>query len=231
MGRIWTRIMTALHGGASEAAEAVSARQALRVLDQEIREAEEHVGICRSTLANLVCKTVVATQDVTRTEERLAALTENAEMALAAGREDLALEVAGQISSLESLREQDARIAQGYSDLAHKLRAALQSNEAKLKELKARVEVVRATGQMHQARAALSCNENGSVAGLQVVAEALEEIRQRQLEADACFQAQQELVTGDAGLEQRLRRAGITPESSSASTVLARIKANFPRTA
>lgn len=230
MARIWARIMTALRGGASEAADSVIARQALRVLDQEIRDAEQHISSSRSSLAGLICKTVAAAGEVARTDERLASLIENAEMALAAGREDLALEIAGQISRLEPLRVQDARIAQEYSDLAYDLRAALQTSESKLKDLKAKIEVVRTTAQVQQARAMLSCAGTGSMAGLQAAADSLDEIRQRQMEAAARLQVQEEILAGDSGLERRLREAGITPDSSSAHVVLARIKANFART-
>lgn len=39
MARIWTKIVTALRGGASEAAGVIMARQALHILDQEIHSA------------------------------------------------------------------------------------------------------------------------------------------------------------------------------------------------
>ena len=40
---VWKKLVTALKGGATEAAEAVVDSQALRILDQEIRDAKEEL--------------------------------------------------------------------------------------------------------------------------------------------------------------------------------------------
>lgn len=231
MGRIWTKIATALRGGTSDLADAVVTPHALRILDQEIREADEHLGIARSALAALMAKSVLAAQDLTRTETQLAALTQSAEMALAAGREDLALEAAEQIGKLERLRMDDARVAQQYSSSVDGLRAALQNSKDKLTDLKTRVETVRTTEVLHQAEAALCAPGLDSTTRLQSAADCLDEIRQRQREAVARLHAQQELMAGDAGLKQRLRDAGITVDSFDAQSVLERIKAAVSRSA
>jgi phage shock protein A len=231
MGRIWTKIATALRGGANELADAVATPHALRILDQEIREADEHLGIARSSLATLMAKSVLAAQDLNRTEAQLATLTQSAEMALAAGREDLALDAAEQIARLERLRMDDARVAQQYSSSVDSLRAALQTSKDKLAELKTRLEMVRATEITHQARAMLSAPECDSTTRLRSAADSLDKIRQRQLEAAARLHAQQELMAGDAGLKQRLRAAGITVDPFDAQSVLERIKAAVSRSA
>lgn len=231
MGRIWTKIATALRGGTSELADAVVNPHALRILDQEIREADERLGVARSNLATLMAKSVLAAQDLTRTEAQLAALTQNAEMALAAGREDLALEAAEQVGKLERLRMDDARIAQQYSSSVDGLRAALQNSKDRLGDLKTRVETVRTTEILHHARAALSAPGDDSTTRLRSAADSLDEIRRRQLEAAARLDAQQELMAGDAGLKQRLRDAGITIESLDAQSVLERIKTAVSRSA
>jgi phage shock protein A len=225
MGRIWTKIATALRGGANEAADAVATRSALRILDQEIREADENLGIARSSLASLMAKSVLAAQDLDRTEAQLATLTQNAEMALAAGREDLALEAAEQIGRLERLRADDARVAQQYSNSVEGLRTALQNSTDKLTELRTQVEMVRATEIMHEARASFSAPGRDSTTRLRSAADCLDEIRQRQREAAARLHAQQELMAGDASLKQRLRAAGIKVDSFDAHSVLDRIKA------
>lgn len=231
MGRIWTKIATALRGGANESADAVVTPHALRILDQEIREADEHLGVARSSLATLMAKSVLAARDLGRTEAQLATLTQNAEMALAAGREDLALEAAEQIGRLERLRADDARVALQYSSSVEGLRTALQNSKDKLAELKTRVEMVRATEIMHQARGLLSAPECDSTTRLRSAADSLDKIRQRQLEATARLHAQQELMSGDAGLKQRLRAAGVTVDSFDAHSVLERIKAAVSRSA
>ena len=40
---VWKKLVTAVKGGATEAAEAVADSQAIRILEQEIREAKEEL--------------------------------------------------------------------------------------------------------------------------------------------------------------------------------------------
>ena len=51
---VWKKLVTAIKGGANEAAEAVADNQALRILDQEIREAKEETQRIRKGTRGLV---------------------------------------------------------------------------------------------------------------------------------------------------------------------------------
>lgn len=222
MAGLWTRMLTALRGTANRPVHAAVTRQALRILDQEILEGEHRLAVSRAAIANLMGKSAVATTNLARDAERLKALSAATEMALAAGHEELALDLAGKIGKLEPLMEQEARATQEFSLSVHKLRAALQSSEDGLKAIKSRVDVIRATAQTQQAQAQVM-TANGSSEDLQAAADCLDHIRLHQLENAARFQAQEELIPGDADLECRLREAGIT-DRPSAHQVLERIK-------
>lgn len=224
MGRIWTKLLIALRGGANDAAEAVIARQALRILDQEVCAAEEQVGVGRSNLANLMTKQILATREAEQTRAQIDELTRAARHALATGDRNRAMEVAGQIGRLELLLIEDTRIAREYSNSVDSLRQALEMNESKLRALKKQIEVVRDTDFVQQAQASLSVSRREPAARLQIVADALDAIRQQQQETAAQLQVEQELCTRDQDLERRLSDASVICDRSSASAVLERIK-------
>lgn len=225
MGRIWTKLLIALRGGANDTAEAVMARQALRILDQEICAAEEQVGIGRSNLANLMTKQILAAREAEQTREQLNELTRVAANALATGDKHLAMDVAAQIGRLELLLIEDTRIAREYSRSVDNLRQALEMNESKLRALKKQIELVRDTDFVQQAQSSLSTSRREPAARLQIVADALDAIRQQQQETATRLQAEEELCVRDQDLERRLHDASVIYDRSSASAVLERIKA------
>ena len=53
---VWSKLLTALRGGANEMGEAVVDSQALRILDQEIRDADLELRRSREALAEIMAK-------------------------------------------------------------------------------------------------------------------------------------------------------------------------------
>ena len=59
---IWAKMMTALRGGVNEAGEAIVDSQALRILDQEIRDAAEELKRSKDSLANIIARQKLAAE-------------------------------------------------------------------------------------------------------------------------------------------------------------------------
>ncbi|GAB7533467.1 PspA/IM30 family protein [Pseudomonas sp. 3A(2025)] len=222
MGLIWTKILIALRGSTDEADDVIMPRQALRLLDQEIREAEEQVSIGRSSLANLMAKNILAAREVEQTIGRLAELSGNVEKALALGHNDLALDVAAHIGRFELILAEDQRVSQLYAGSVETLRTSLDSGEGTLRLLKQQIDVLRT-----RRPSATHCDTN---VRLQAAADSLDGIRQRQQEVAEHLEARNALCTRDPRLEKRLREALVIPDESNAHAVLARIKATPQQT-
>ncbi|QHF04865.1 MULTISPECIES: PspA/IM30 family protein [Pseudomonas syringae group] len=228
MARIWTKIVTALRGGASEAAGVIMARQALHILDQEIHSAQERLDVSRSSLAGLMAKNLHAKRQLTQNQARVELLTRDAERALQRQDESAALDIAARIGHLERLMVEDARIAQGYATAVSSLSAGLRVSEQKLLALRQQVEVVRTTERVQQAQGIWSASCGDSADRLRKATDGLNDIRQRQLETEARLEVHEASSLADIDLEQRLRDARIIVDSSSAHAVLQRIKSNSP---
>jgi phage shock protein A len=150
---MWKRMLHIIRSGTAAGPEEPVACHALRILDQEIRDAERRLGVNRAAHARLVLKSALAAARVSRSQARLAALTERADSTLAGAGEEVALKIAGQIAGIELMQEQDAHVARKCSANVHTLRGALQISEDRLAELKLKAEAMRFAAQLYQARA------------------------------------------------------------------------------
>ena len=116
---VWNKLVTALRGAAHEAGEAVTDSQALRILDQEIRDADNDLSKSREALAEIMAKQKLAAGKLQTTQSRLAEYEGYTVKALDTGDETLALEVAGKVALLEAQRdEEQAQLQAESTDMA-----------------------------------------------------------------------------------------------------------------
>ncbi|EFQ61144.1 phage shock protein A, PspA [Pseudomonas fluorescens WH6] len=67
---IWSKLFTALRGGASEVGESIVDQQALRILDQEIRDADTALANAKRELVSIMAKHKLAADRVASTTPR-----------------------------------------------------------------------------------------------------------------------------------------------------------------
>ncbi|WP_191624806.1 PspA/IM30 family protein, partial [Pseudomonas fluorescens] len=97
---IWSKLFTALRGGATEVGESIVDQQALRILDQEIRDADSALANAKRELVTIMAKHKLSADRVSEHNAKIKDLESKAMAAIQANREDLALEVAEAISTL-----------------------------------------------------------------------------------------------------------------------------------
>lgn len=224
---VWNKLVTALRGAAHEAGEAVADSQALRILDQEIRDADNDLNQSRQALADIMAKQKLAAGKLKQTEARLAEYEGYALKALDTGDEALALEVAGKVAELESLQREEQSQLDAYTQSVEQLRAAIQAAQTHIKRLKQQADTVKATESVQRAQATVAGRYTGSQSRVQTALDSLERIKQRQAERGARLQSAAELAQAGEGdaLDAKLRAAGIAPQAGNAQSVLERLKA------
>lgn len=223
---LWRRLVTAVRGGVNELGEAIAESQALRILDQEIRDNDDELHRVRANLAETMAHCKVA-------QERLAAANGGLEeyegyalKALKAGEDALVREIAARISLLETERDSHAGQAQTYAeDIAHLRKMAAQL-EATIGRLKQQVDTVRATENVQRAQAAVANRREGSDVRVRTALDSLERIKRRQAERGVRFDAAHTIKdgVGDEALDAKLRRAGIIADEDRTEAVLSRLK-------
>lgn len=224
---VWSKLLTALRGGANEMGEAVVDGQALRILDQEIRDADLELRKSKEALAEIMAKQKLAAERAGKSTAKVEEYEQYALKALEAGNEALAQEVAGKIANLEVEQAAEREQSEAYAASVAQLRKAVSQAEANIKRMKQQVDTVKATESVQKAQMAVAQRFGGSQAKLHTAVESLERIKLKQAERAAKMEATAELAAeagADDSLDAKLRAAGIVAQSNSADSVLARLK-------
>ncbi|MBQ0730232.1 MAG: PspA/IM30 family protein [Oleispira antarctica] len=223
---LWSKMLTALRGGMNEAGEAVVDTQALRILDQEVRDASGELKLSKESLVAIIAQQKVAEQKVNTLK---ASITEYEGYAIKALEKDddvLALEIAEKIAELENLQVSESEAVDGFSASANSLKAAIASADNNIKRLKQQIDTVKATESVQRAQESVSQRYAGSNTKLQTAMDSLERIKQKQTLNAAKLQAAEELHanTSEQSLQDKLHKAGIANQGQQAKDVLERLK-------
>ncbi|MGI2029416.1 PspA/IM30 family protein [Endozoicomonas acroporae] len=224
---IWSKVMTALKGATNEVGEAIADSNALRILDQEIREASDQLQQSKTQLAGIMAKQKLSSQKCAELKEKVAEYEGYAIKALDQGDESLATDVASKIAEYEAQLNSELEMEKSFAGSIVSLKKAITDAEANLRRLKQQVDTVKATESVQKAQAACAAKHSGVNSKMATATDSLERIKQRQAERAAQMEAASELSgdTAENDLQAKLKAAGITKGDADASSVLERLKA------
>lgn len=223
---IFNKLVTALRGGINEAGEAIIDAQALRILDQEIRDADLELKQGKESLANIMAQQKLAEKSVNKTKASITEYEGYAIKALACNNESLALEVAEKIAELENELIAQEKQYSDFSAGVKSLRQSITQAEINIKNLKQQVDIVKATESVQKAQVAVAQRYGSSGAKLHTALDSLERIKKRQEKTAATIDVKNELaqeLTKDS-LDKKLMEAGIKSDKQSANAILTRLK-------
>ncbi len=223
---IWAKMMTALRGGINEAGEAIVDTQALRILDQEVREATDELEQSRDGLAAILARQKLAEEKAASLKKQIGEYEGYATQALEKGDDALALEVAQKIADLENQLQTENDAAAGFADSAKDLRSAIKQAESNIKRIKQQIDTVKAKESVQKAQTAVAERHSGSNSKMRTAMDSLERIKEKQALKDAQIKAAAEMSRekGDDSLQTKLEEAGIAPTGKKAQEVLDRLK-------
>src|SRR5690606_31689049 len=158
---VWRKLLTAVRGGAHEVGEAVVDSQALRILDQEIRDADDELHRSREALAGIMARQKLAAERVAKLQDQIT-------------------EYEGY--ALKALDGEERNKTDGYGNSMDQKRKAIIKAEGNIKRLKQQVDTVKATESVHKSQLAVSQRHSGSQAKMHTALESLERIKQKQAE-------------------------------------------------
>jgi len=222
---VWKKLVTALKGGANEAAEAVADGQALRILDQEIREAKDELRRSDESLTKIMAKRKLAEQKTASLKDSVSEYESHARSASEKGDSQLALDCAQKVVDLRSQMDAEQQYVDQFGQSEKSLKQNISQAKSNLRRMEQQVDMVRATESVQKAQSAVSSRHTGANSKMKTAAESLSRIQERQKEKQAEFEAASELAASESGddLNARLKGAGITGSNSNADDELARI--------
>lgn len=223
----FSKLFTAVRGAASEAGDAVIDTQSMRILEQEMRDAEKHLEDAKESLAKVIAEQMGVEREVKRLKAAIAEYEAYAVQALDKGDEALAVDISNKIAEHENDLEAQQSLLDGYVNNVRTLKQTIRDTERNIKTMEREISVVKTTASVQKANEAAAAKFSGSNSSLRTATDSLDRIKQKQQkkadQMNAALQMQKEESGG--GLREKLKEAGIVNSSSSANSVLERLKA------
>lgn len=220
---IWSKLITAFRGGGNEIGVAIVDTQALRILDQEVRDSSEEMKNAKNSLAEMMAREKVAEQKCTTLKNKVVEFEGYAVQALQKDDEILAQELAEKIADFENQQSAETKLHSEFKESVDSLRKTIKQTESNITQLKHQLDTVRATENVQRAQAAVAKRYSGSNSKLTTAMDSLERIKEKQALKEAQFDAAQQLAEDDS-LKDKLEEAGIVPGNLNGDAVLLRLK-------
>ena len=221
---VWKKLVTAVKGGANEAAQSVVDSQAIRILEQEIREAKDELRKSDHARTQILAKCKLSQQKVDSYNASISEYENHARKAIDTDRQ-LALDCAQKVSELKAEREQEQSYLDQFKQSEKQLSHNIQQAKANLRRLEQQVDMVKATESVQKAQVAVSSRHMGANSKMKTATESLSRIQEKQKLRSAELEAAEELASEESSsdLEKRLSEAGIKGGQTSADDELSRI--------
>lgn len=221
-------LMQAVRGGANELGESIVDANAIRILEQEIRDAESAIASAKQSLTRMKSSEIRLKRDLSTLGTDIADYEQKAIAALNAGEEALAAEVAERIAELEGDRADKAGEQAALNAEVNKIHAMIKARERTIQKNKRELDKVRTVQELQRATESVSRNFAATGSKGHRVSQALDRVKAKQqnwqdrMEAGEWLEGQE----GVDDIDQKLKAKGIgTSGSSGGSDVLARLKA------
>ncbi|HJN50886.1 MAG: PspA/IM30 family protein [Pseudomonadales bacterium] len=224
---ILSKIMTAVRGGAREVGELVVDANGTRIFEQEIQDAKTHLNKAKHDLTDVMAKQMQAGRKVESLKKEVEEHEGYAGQALEKGNEELALEIAEKIATLEADLTEQEEVHKSFSTHANRLKDLVKKTERQIKEYERQLTMVKTTESVQKASAAITDNFSSSSSRILSAKDSLDRIKKRQQDNFDRLSAAEDLEAenSEKGLQDKMNAAGIGETATTASSVLDRIKA------
>jgi phage shock protein A len=221
---VWKKLFTAVKGTATEAAQAVVDTQAIKILEQEIREAKDELRKSDHARTQILAKCKLSQQKVNGFNKSIAEYEEHARKAIDSDRQ-LALDCAQRVSDLRTQLETEQTYLDQFTKSEKQLAGNITQAKNNLRRLEQQVDMIKATESVQRAQVAVSSSHLGANSKMKTATESLSRIQEKQNLRNAELEAAEELAQSEStdDLEKRLAGAGIKGGSASADDELSRI--------
>lgn len=227
MSGVFSKLWTALRGGAREIGDAVVDANGIRIFEQEIKDAEENIRNAKRSLTEVMAQRMQAERKVQTLNDSIAEHEAYAMKALEKQDEALALEVSEKISQYETEKAEQQEIVARLDSQINQLKANIKKAEKIIADHQRELSIVRTTESVQKATVQVVENISTNNSTMNSARESLDRIKKRQQMRQDQLEAGEILENEFSGndLEAKLKEAGIKGESANANAVLERLKA------
>lgn len=221
---ILAKILTLFRGAANEAGQAVIDKNATRILDQEIRDAQNDSVRAKEDLTKMMAQQKLASDRLDAKRAKKTEYESHISRLLGQGDQTLARDVASKVAQLEGDISVEEKSLSTNIAAVDRLHASIKTADRRIESLQQQVDQVKANESVLRAQASIAATSSGQNTKLRTALDSLERVKTRQLEQGAQIEAANALAAsdGDVGLEARLAAAGVVSGQVNADMVLAR---------
>lgn len=233
---MFKHFVTLMRGSAHDTAQDALDRNALKLLDQQIRDGRARVAAAKKAVAIAMAQAAREKGALEASAAKIADLETRARLALDKGEEALAREAAEAIATLEAEQEASRQAQSAFEREVARLKQLLRQGQSRLRELERgrRVAAAKDKAQKLSDAGGFTAPSAQSLAQatLGEAEETLKRLQGRQTEVEEATEALQELDAENCpeDIASRLSDAGCgSPLRTSADDVLARLRAEAGR--
>jgi len=223
---IWNKIITAVRGAATETGEAIVDSQALRILDQEMRDARSALDEAKNNLTTVMAEKMAVERKVKDLQSRVNEHETYVEQALNSNDEALALEIAEKIAEFMTDLESQKELLSNYTANVSQLKQTIKETERNITAMQREISVVKSTAAVQKANDAVDAKFSGSNSSMRSATDSLQRIKDRQQKKTDKRKAAMELEKETSGddLQDKMKAAGIIKGNTNANSILERLK-------
>ena len=219
-------VLKTIQSYGNEANDAFVDSQGIRIMEQEIRDADESQRKAHESLTEVMAEQ----KRIARKVADLTASTEEYGAAIAklleAGNETLALETAEKLAELETDLDSNQAILESYTYQVNELKVIIKDSNKQVAALKREVSIIKSTEAAQRASEATAAQYSGTNSSLRSATASMDRIKAKQQKRKDKMNAARELEKESNGgdLKDKLAAAGVIGSQTSANDILNRYK-------
>jgi len=219
-------MFAALKGAGSEVGEAIIDANAVRILEQEIREAEKAINNARQSLTKLKGSEIRMKREINSLNTDISDYEAKALEALNQGNEELAVKVADRIAEHETDRDEKSAEYEKLSAEVGKINTMIKNRNKVIQKNKRELEKVKTIRELQKTTSSISCNFAATGSSAHRVSKALERVKAKQAKWRDNMEAGDWMVEEENtdDLSKELKEAGIGTSGITGNSVLDRLK-------
>ncbi|MBT4837361.1 MAG: PspA/IM30 family protein [Methylococcales bacterium] len=224
---IMNKLFTAVRGAFTEAGEAAVDSQAMRILDQEMKDAKKHLDEAKENLAKVMAEQMGVEREVKRLTSSVSEHEGYAIQAMEKGDDTLALQIAEKIAEFSNDLEAQQSVLDSYNQQISTLKQTIKNTDRNIQSMEREISVVKTTESVQKASSAAAAKFSGTNSSMKSATDSLERIKNRQTKKTDQMNAALELQKSESGdeLKDKMKAAGIISSSASGNDILAKLKA------
>jgi phage shock protein A len=224
MSSIFSQILTGIRGKATEAGQEIVDKNALTILDQQIRDAQTQQERSEVALTGIMATRKLENAKLGDLNTKHTALVANIQECIAAKNTDLTTKVAAAIQAIEGQIATQKAEVDGFDKSISTMEAQVISTKSKIKQMKDTVDSVKAQSAVVAAQSATAAASSGAAGSLGSAAESLKRIQDGLAHKSAQIEAANDLERKTSGqdLDDQLAQAGIGTNNTSVDDIIAR---------